>query len=133
MAAEARVGPPAVDVATEAPDPPTGAVVEARARPAPARGPDGPPARALAAADPPCPDDFRCPISHDVMEDPVMLGQSGYTYERSWLMEALARRPGHDPVTNAAFAGEPQLLRNHNLRGAIAQWAERGAASSPSP
>ena len=49
-------------------------------------------------------------------------------------MEALARRPGHDPMTHTSFAGEPVLLPNRALRDAIEQWtANRGAASTRNP
>ena len=135
MAAEARAGPPAVDNAVEAPAPPAGAAVEVRAPPAPAGDrPDGPQEPAPAPADPPCLDAFYCPISHAVMEDPVLLLQTQCTYERSSLMEALARRPGKDPMTNTSFAGEPVLLPNRALRDAIEQWtANRGAASTRNP
>ena len=73
-----------------------------------------------------CPDNFKCPITLVRMDDPVLLQQSGHTYERRALELALAHKPGHDPLTNATFAGEPVLTRNHALRGSIEQWKTQG-------
>ena len=56
------------------------------------------------------PDDFRCALSLERFREPVILVQSGQTYERSDLLLALAARPGVDPQTNVRFDGEPQLV-----------------------
>ena len=53
------------------------------------------------------PDDFRCALSLERFREPVILVQSGQTYERSDLLLALAARPGVDPQTNVRFDGEP--------------------------
>ena len=72
-----------------------------------------------------CPDDFKCSITLEVMRDPVLLVSSGITYERSSLMEALERRPGVDPQTNAAFDGPPVVAANVTLKRAIEAWRSR--------
>ena len=63
-----------------------------------------------------CPSDFVCPLSLARFRDPVMLVQSGMTYERVDLLVALARRPGIDPQTNEPFEGAPLLKENVVLR-----------------
>ena len=84
-----------------------------------------------------CPDDFCCPISLEIMEDPVILAQSAQTYEKKQLQYALIERPGVDPKTNARFEGEPQLIPNIQLRGVIEQWRRQfvggGAAAAAAP
>ena len=69
-----------------------------------------------------CPNDFLCPITLELMDDPVILAQSEQTYERKAIQHALIERPGVDPKTNARFEGEPQLIPNIQLRGVIEQW-----------
>ncbi|KAH8063361.1 hypothetical protein JL722_2529 [Aureococcus anophagefferens] len=64
-------------------------------------------------------------ITLEVMRDPVLLVSSGITYERSSLMEALERRPGVDPQTNAAFDGPPVVAGNITLKRAIEAWRSR--------
>jgi hypothetical protein len=56
--------------------------------------------------------DLTCPLSLELFRDPVMLAQSGMTYERENLTAALAARPGIDPQTNHPFTGEPVLKEN---------------------
>ena len=84
-----------------------------------------------------CPIDFLCPISREIMEEPVILVQSAQTYERQQIQIALAIRPSVDPKTNARFEGEPQLIPNIQLRGVIEQWRRQfvggGAAAAAAP
>ena len=66
-----------------------------------------------------CPSDFTCSISLELMEDPVILVQSGMTYEKKELQHALIEKPDRDPLTNAIFEGEAMIVPNHALRGAL--------------
>ena len=70
-----------------------------RARPAPVE-PQAPDLDVL--------EDACCPITLEVFRDPVTLAQSGITYERAALEDALARQPGVDPETNKEFDGSHQ-------------------------
>ena len=82
-----------------------------------------PPGPASVSAQPPsAPANFRCPITMEIFEDPVILVQTGQTYERVALLQALEQRPQVDPLTNATFEGEPQLIGNIALRGSIKEW-----------
>ena len=82
-----------------------------RARPAPVE-PQAPDLDVL--------EDACCPITLEVFRDPVTLAQSGITYERAALEDALARQPGVDPETNKEFDGAPTIVANHTLRRLIA-------------
>jgi len=70
------------------------------------------------------PNDFKCPVSLEIMKDPYVLVQSGHTYEKKAIYMALAHRPNVDPKTNQSFHGEPQLIPNHTLRGLIHSWLD---------
>ena len=78
------------------------------------------------AAMPVCPDEFRCPITLGIMNNPYILVQSSMTYEHEAIQNALSEKPNKDPLTNAAFEGEAQLIPNHSLRKLIQQWREKG-------
>ncbi|KQJ95012.1 U-box domain-containing protein 8 [Brachypodium distachyon] len=73
-----------------------------------------------------CPDDFRCPISLEVMTDPVIL-PSGHTFERRSIQRWLDGGHLTCPVTNLPLPPSPPLIPNHALRRLIA------AVSPPPP
>ena len=57
---------------------------------------------------------FVCPITQDVMEDPVLVAQTGNTYERRAVGEWFARS-NTDPLTNAELE-DATLIPNNVLR-----------------
>ena len=57
---------------------------------------------------------FVCPITQDVMEDPVLVAQTGNTYERRAVEEWFARS-NTDPLTNAKLE-VATLIPNNVLR-----------------
>jgi len=73
---------------------------------------------AAAAAAPP--EHFLCPITQQVMEEPVMAAD-GFTYERE-AIETWFRRRDTSPMTNQAIA--PMLIPNNVMRSQIASWNE---------
>jgi hypothetical protein len=74
---------------------------------------------ATAAAAAP-PDTFLCPITNEVMDDPVVAAD-GHTYERE-AIETWFRRRNTSPMTNQVIA--PTLLPNFLVRSMIASWSE---------
>ena len=70
------------------------------------------------------PSNFRCPISAAIMVEPVILEQSGQTYDRKHLTACLESRPGKDPMTNTDFEGPARIIPNFGLKGAITEWLE---------
>ncbi|CAI9759172.1 unnamed protein product [Fraxinus pennsylvanica] len=75
------------------------------------------------------PDDFRCPISLELMKDPVIVS-TGQTYERSCIEKWL--KAGHDtcPKTQQALTSTT-LTPNYVLRSLIAQWCEANGIEPP--
>ncbi|GFR50793.1 hypothetical protein Agub_g13058 [Astrephomene gubernaculifera] len=66
---------------------------------------------------------FLCPITLEVMEDPV-IATDGYTYERSAITEWLAQH-NTSPQTNEAMPDNAMLIPNHCLRSAIMEWKQK--------
>lgn len=64
------------------------------------------------------PEHFRCPITSDVMEDPVM-AMDGFTYERSAIATWFERH-NTSPMTRAVIP--PTLVPNVGKRSEIANW-----------
>lgn len=81
------------------------------------------------------PDHFRCPISLDLMRDPVT-APTGITYDRQSIERWLDTGKSTCPVTNRALAGE-DLIPNHAIRRLIQDWCvtnrSRGIERIPTP
>ncbi|XP_062196300.1 U-box domain-containing protein 8-like [Phragmites australis] len=77
------------------------------------------------------PDDLRCPISLEVMTDPVIL-PSGHTFERRSIQRWLDGGHLTCPVTNLPLPPSPPLIPNHALRRLIAA-VSPSAAAAPVP
>ncbi|KAG0450382.1 hypothetical protein HPP92_026793 [Vanilla planifolia] len=75
------------------------------------------------------PDDFRCPISLELMKDPVIVA-TGQTYERVYIKKWL--RTGHDtcPKTRQKLRNRT-LTPNYVLRSVISQWCEANEITPP--
>ena len=67
------------------------------------------------------PDEYTCPISHELMVDPVFTA-SGQTYERDSIATWL-RAKQTDPISNARLQNK-KLVPNFALRKLILQWKE---------
>ena len=65
-------------------------------------------------------DEYRCPITMEVMQDPV-LASDGNAYERS-AITAWLERSSKSPLTRQPL--EQALFPNRNLKKLIAQWTE---------
>eukprot|EP00929_Paragymnodinium_shiwhaense_P107642 TRINITY_DN7390_c0_g1_i1.p1 TRINITY_DN7390_c0_g1~~TRINITY_DN7390_c0_g1_i1.p1 ORF type:complete len:261 (-),score=33.89 TRINITY_DN7390_c0_g1_i1:260-1042(-) len=72
------------------------------------------------------PDEFRCPITREIMAEPV-IAEDGYTYERSAVV-AWFRSRRTSPVTNVQLPST-HLVPNFNVRSQIIAAAEEAAAS----
>ncbi|KAF7851927.1 hypothetical protein BT93_L1640 [Corymbia citriodora subsp. variegata] len=83
------------------------------------------------------PEYFRCPISLQLMRDPVT-AVTGITYDREsiehWLLDG---RNATCPVTKQQLRKDSDLTPNHNLRRLIQSWcnenASRGVDQLPTP
>ena len=74
------------------------------------------------------PAEFICPISLQVMKDPVM-SRSGQNYERKSIVEWLKRGNGSCPITRQPLKPS-SLVPNSNLKGRIKNWRETAASGS---
>ena len=68
------------------------------------------------------PNPFLCPITLDVMKDPVV-AMDGHTYERSSITKWFANH-GTSPKTNEELTRK-KLVPNHALRAMIIEWHEQ--------
>ncbi|KAG0468045.1 hypothetical protein HPP92_017373 [Vanilla planifolia] len=75
---------------------------------------------AFADSDPAVPPDFRCPISLELMRDPVVVA-SGQTYDRDSIAKWIAAGHSTCPKTGLALA-HSNLVPNKALRNLICAW-----------
>ncbi|XP_020599980.1 U-box domain-containing protein 8 [Phalaenopsis equestris] len=75
------------------------------------------------------PDDFRCPISLQVMSDPVILA-SGHTFDRVSIQRWLDSGHRTCPVTMLPLPPHSPLIPNHALRSLIANFSPFNAGAS---
>lgn len=69
----------------------------------------------------PLPDDFKCPISLEIMSDPVILS-SGHTFDRSSIQRWLDSGHRNCPITKLPLSDSPVLIPNHALRSLISNY-----------
>lgn len=78
------------------------------------------------------PDDFRCPISLEIMADPVIL-PSGHTFDRSSIQRWLDAGHRTCPITKLPLPGHPSLIPNHALRSLISNYTLLAPPKSQPP
>ena len=90
-----------------------------------------PPAAVRSAPWEPIPESWYCPLTHEVMRDPVMLADStsGHSYEREAIEAWLERGSLTDPMTNMTLTSG-RLIPNRNLKEGILAHAEHHALAS---
>lgn len=120
MSGRTEAGPP--DAAADAsvqptPPPPDAATTATLPLPPPADASSQPPP----APQPRAPASFYCPISMELMADPVMVA-TGHTYDRPCIERWLAQGHGTCPVTGARLR-HLELTPNFALRDAVGEWA----------
>ncbi|KAJ4703312.1 RING-type E3 ubiquitin transferase [Melia azedarach] len=67
------------------------------------------------------PDDFKCPISLEIMSDPVILS-SGHTFDRPSIQRWLDSGHRTCPITKLPLPDQPSLIPNHALRSLISNF-----------
>ncbi|KAK7338834.1 hypothetical protein VNO77_19467 [Canavalia gladiata] len=75
------------------------------------------------------PDEFRCPISLELMKDPVIIC-TGQTYERSCIKKWLKAGHGTCPKTQQILSSTV-LIPNHVLYSLISNWCEANGVEPP--
>ncbi|KAK9836855.1 hypothetical protein WJX74_009592 [Apatococcus lobatus] len=90
--------------------------------PTPSSGSSGPPAP---------PREYICPISGQPMSDPVLLAETGMTYDRASIQEWLDRGQRTCPLTHQQLR-TGQMVPIFALKGLIETWAARNGVDLPS-
>lgn len=67
------------------------------------------------------PDEFLCPITHEVMKDPV-IAADGYSYEREAIDSWIKTKNRSSPMTNLPLQ-TTLLTPNRTLKMAICRWS----------
>lgn len=75
------------------------------------------------------PEEFRCPISLELMKDPVIIS-TGQTYERACIKKWLDSGHGTCPITQQILSS-PILIPNHVLYSLISNWCEANGVEPP--
>ncbi|KAJ7950544.1 RING-type E3 ubiquitin transferase [Quillaja saponaria] len=70
-----------------------------------------------------CPDRFRCPLSKELMMDPVIVA-TGQTYDRSHIHKWIKAGNRTCPLTQKVLS-HTVLIPNHLIRELIAQWCKK--------
>jgi hypothetical protein len=79
------------------------------------------------AAEAGAPSHFFCPVSLQIMRDPVLIAATGQTYDRPCIERWLAAGHCSCPATGVALTPPVSLVPNVALRGSIEDWAEKHA------
>lgn len=79
----------------------------------------------------PIPADFRCPLSLELMSDPVIVA-SGQTYERTYIQQWLDQGMTTCPKTRQTL-GHTNLIPNYTVKALIANWCESNNVPLPEP
>lgn len=79
----------------------------------------------------PIPDDFCCPLSLELMTDPVIVA-SGQTYEKAFIKQWLDQGFNVCPKTRQAL-GHTNLIPNYTVKALIANWCDSNDIKLPHP
>lgn len=79
----------------------------------------------------PVPADFRCPLSLELMSDPVIVA-SGQTYERGYIQQWLDQGNTTCPKTRQTL-NHTNLIPNYTVKALIASWCEANDVPFPEP
>ena len=71
------------------------------------------------------PEELMCPITHAMFRDPVMVVESGHTYERSAILEHFERATeAKDPLTRRALSST-KVMTNWAVRQIVQAWLDK--------
>lgn len=69
------------------------------------------------------PEDFVCPITHEILQDPVLI-EDGFTYERSAILEWFSKEKITSPMTNAVLTST-EVYSNDKLKREIENYMKK--------
>ena len=76
------------------------------------------------------PEEFLCPITRTMFRDPVVVVESGHTYERSAVLAHFDRNGAKDPLTRRALSST-KVMTNWVVRQIVRDWLEKNPGVTP--
>ena len=76
------------------------------------------------------PEELTCPITRTMFRDPVMVVDSGYTYEKSAILSHFELNGAKDPFTNCALS-DTRVVTNWTVRQIVQAWLDRHPDVTP--
>ena len=76
------------------------------------------------------PEELLCPITRTMFRDPVMVFDSGHTYERSAILAHFDRNGAKDPLTRRALSST-KVMTIWAMRNVVQAWLERHPGVTP--
>ena len=71
-----------------------------------------------------------CPITRVMFRDPVMVVDSGHTYERSAILSHFERNGAKDPLTRRALSST-KVMTNWVVRQIVRDWLDKHPDATP--
>ena len=76
------------------------------------------------------PEVLMCPIMRTMFRDPVMVVESGHTYERSAILSHFEHNGAKDPLTNCALSSA-KVKTNWAMRNVVQDWVDKHPGVTP--
>ena len=76
------------------------------------------------------PDVLVCPITRTMFRDPVMVFDSGHTYERSAILSHFGRNGARDPLTRRALSST-KVMTDWAMRNVVQAWLDKHPGVTP--
>ena len=76
------------------------------------------------------PEELICPITLNMFRDPVMVVDSGHTYERSAILMHFERNGAKDPLTGLALSST-KVMTNWAVRQIVQAWLDKHPDVTP--
>jgi len=76
------------------------------------------------------PEELLCPITRTVFRDPVVVVDSGHTYERSAILSHFGRNGARDPLTRRALSST-KVMTNWAMRNVVLAWLDKHPSVMP--
>ena len=76
------------------------------------------------------PEELLCPITRTMFSDPVILFDSGHTYERGAILAHFYRNGAKDPLTRRSLSST-KVMTNWAMRNVVQAWLDRHPGVTP--
>ena len=76
------------------------------------------------------PEELMCPVTRAMFQDPVMVVESGHTYERSVILDHFQRSGAKDPLTRRVLSST-KVMTNWAMRNVVQAWLEKHPGVTP--